>query len=64
MAEGQFVITYLMTMKEYRSQLEKMGEIITSSTHAATILRNLLESWRAVSHTIGMIIRDSEIIEE
>ena len=51
-------------MKEYRSQLEKMGEVIASSTHTATILENVPESWRAVSHMIRMITRDPDIIEE
>ena len=42
--EGQSVITYLTTMKEYKNQLEKMDKSIADSTHATTILRNLLES--------------------
>ena len=44
MAEGQSVITYLTTMRELRNQLKRMGEIITDSTHVATILRNIPES--------------------
>ena len=40
MLEGQPVNSYLTTMKEYRSQLGRMGEIISDSTHAATILYN------------------------
>jgi hypothetical protein len=51
-------------MKEFRSQLSKMGKVIADSTHAATILRNVPESWRAISQTISMITRDPEIIEE
>ena len=62
--EGQSVITYLMTMKEYKNQLEKLGESITDSTHTATILRNLPESWRVVSQTIRMITGNPDIIEE
>jgi gag-polypeptide of LTR copia-type len=64
MVDGQSVVTYLTTMKEFRSQLSKMGEVIADSTHAATILRNVPESWRAISQTIRMITRDPEIIEE
>ena len=45
MVEGQSVVSYLTSMKEFRSQLKKMGENIADSTHAATLLRNLLESW-------------------
>ena len=44
MIKGQSVITYLTTMREYRNQLKKMGEVIADSTHAATILRNVPES--------------------
>ena len=40
--------SYLTVMKEYRSQLGKMGEMIAPSLHAATILRNLPESWKPV----------------
>ena len=64
MIEGQSVIMYLTTMKEYRNQLEKMGETIASSTHATTILCNLPESWQPISQTIQMISRDPNIIEE
>jgi gag-polypeptide of LTR copia-type len=64
MVDGQSVVTYLTTMKEFRSQLSKMGKVIADSTHAATILRNVPESWRAISQTIRMITRDPEIIEE
>lgn len=45
MTEGETVSSYITTMKEYQNQLGKMGEIIALSTHAATLLRNLLESW-------------------
>jgi hypothetical protein len=41
-----------------------MGEVIADSTHAATILRNVPEFWRAISQKIRMITRDPEIIEE
>ena len=64
MLEGQSVITYLTTMKEYRSQLKKMGEIITNSTHTATILRNVPESWPNVSQMIRMITCDPDTIKE
>ena len=60
MIKGQSVITYLTTMKEYRNQLEKMGETITSSTHAATLLCNLPELWRPISQTIQMITCDPD----
>src|SRR3979490_3615176 len=64
MIDGQSVITYLTTMKEYRTQLKKMGEIIADSTHAATILRNIPESWRSISQMIRMITHIPEEIEE
>ena len=64
MVEGQSVITYLTTMREFRNQLKRMGEIITDSTHAATILRNVPESWRPVAQTIRMITRIPDEIEE
>ena len=64
MVEGQSVVTYLTTMREYRNQLKKMGEIIADSTHAATILRNVPESWRTVAQTIRMITRIPDEIEE
>jgi hypothetical protein len=51
MIEGQSVITYITTMKEFRNQLNKMGEVISDSTHAATLLRNVPESWRAISQS-------------
>ena len=57
MVKGQSVVTYLTTMREFRNQLKKMGEVIANSTHAATILRNVLESWRPVAQTIRMITR-------
>ena len=41
-----------------------MGEKIADSTHAATILRNVPESWRAISQTIQMITRKPDEIEE
>src|SRR3979490_68738 len=64
MVEGQSVITYLTVMREYRTQLKKMGEIIADSTHAATILRNIPESWRSISQMIRMITHIPEEIEE
>ena len=64
MAEGESVTTYLNTMKEYKSQLEIMGEIVPLSYHTATILRHLPESWRVTANTIGMISRDLVEIAE
>ena len=64
MVEGQSDTSYLTTMKEYRSQLERMGEIITPSSHSATILRNLPDSWRSIAQTIRMIANTPEDIEE
>ena len=64
MIEGQSVITYLTTMREYKNQLKRMGEIIADSTHAATILRNVPKSWRHVTQTIRMITRIPDKIEE
>jgi CHAD domain-containing protein len=64
MTEGQSVSAYLTTMKEFRSQLGKMGETIADSTHAATILRNLPESWRSIAQTSRMITKDPDDIEE
>jgi gag-polypeptide of LTR copia-type len=63
MIEGQSVSEYLTVMKEYRNQLAKMGENIAPSTHAATILRNVPESWRSIAQTIRMITRDTDDIE-
>ena len=62
--EGQSVVSYLTVMKEYKSQLEKMGEWIANSSHAATILCNLPESWRPIAQTIRMITCDPDEIEE
>ena len=64
MVEGQFVTSYLTTMKEYRSQLERMGEHIAPSSHSATILRNLPDSWRMIAQMIRMIANTPEDIEE
>ena len=64
MVEGQSVITYLITMREYKNQLKRMGEIIADSTHAVTILRNVPESWIHVAQTIRMITRIPDKIEE
>jgi gag-polypeptide of LTR copia-type len=64
MTEGQSVSLYLTVMKEYRNQLAKMGEPVASSTHAATILRNVPESWRSIAQTIRMIATDPDDIEE
>ena len=51
MQEGQSVSSYITTMKE-KIQLEKMGKTIANSTHAATLLRNVPESWRPIAQTI------------
>ena len=64
MVEGQSITSYLITMKEYRSQLERMEEHIAPSSHSATILRNLPDSWRTISQTIRMIANTPEDIEE
>ena len=64
MTEGQSVSSYLTVMKEYRSQLGRMGETIAPSSHATTILRNLPESWRPIAQTIRMITRDPDEIED
>ena len=61
--KGQSV-SYLTTMKEYRRQLRKMGEMIADSTHAATLLINVPESWRTIDPTIQMITRNLDEIEE
>ena len=45
MVEGQSVVSYLTSVKEFRSQLKKMGENIADLTHVAMLLRNLPESW-------------------
>ena len=41
-----------------------MGEVIADSTHVATILRNLPESWNTIAQTIRMITSDLDDIEE
>jgi gag-polypeptide of LTR copia-type len=64
MIDGQSVVTYITTMKEFRNQLTKMGETIADSTHSATILRNVPESWRPIAQTIRMITRVPDEIEE
>ena len=64
MLEGQSVSSYLTVMKEFKTQLEKIGETIAASTHAATTLRSLPESWRLIAKTIRMITRDPDVIEE
>ena len=64
MVEGQSVITYLTPMREFRNQLKRVGEIIADSTHMATILRNIPESWRTVAQTIRMITQIPDKIEE
>ena len=64
MVEGQSVASYLTIMRDFRNQLEKMGEVITDSTHAVTVLRNVPESWRLISQTIRMITHIPDEIEE
>jgi hypothetical protein len=51
-------------MKESRRQLEKMGETISDSTHAAILLMNVPKSWRHTAQTIGLITRIPDEIEE
>ena len=62
--EGKSVVSYLTVMKEFKTQLEKMGEMIATSTHTATTLHNLPKSWRPIAQTIRMITRDPDVIEE
>ena len=64
MVEGQQVTSYLTVMKEFRSQLDRMGESIPDSMHAATILHNLLESWRSIAQMIQMISNNVDKIED
>ena len=64
MLKGQSVVFYLTVIKEIKTQLEKMGETIAASTHAATTLRNLPKSWRLIAQTIRMITHDPDVIEE
>ena len=64
MCPNKSVITYLTTMREYKNQMKRMGDIIADSTHAATILRNVPKSWRHVAQTIRMITRIPDKIEE
>ena len=64
MQEGQSMSSYITAMKEFKIQLEKMGETIANSTHAATLLRNVPESWRLISQTIWMITNNPDNIEE
>jgi gag-polypeptide of LTR copia-type len=64
MTEGQSVMLYLTVMKEFRSQLTKMREAIPDSMHAATILRNIPESWRAIAQMIQMIHTNVNVIED
>ena len=64
MVEGQSVMTYLTIMREYRTQLKKMGEIIANSTHVATILCNIPESWRSISQMIRMLTHIPDEIKE
>ena len=52
MTEGQSIITYITIMKEFRNQLKRMGEVIPNSAHAATLLRNVPESWHPIAQTI------------
>ena len=53
-----------MMMKELKSQLEKLGETITDSSHAAMLLWNLPESWRTIAQTIRMITQVPDKIKE
>ena len=63
MLKGQSVTSYLTVMKKFKTQLKKMGETIAASTHTATTLCNLLESWRPIAQTIRMITCDPDVIE-
>ena len=64
MVEGQSVASYLTTMKEYQSQLERMGESIAPLSHSATILCNLPDSCRTIAQMIRMIATRPEDIKE
>ena len=64
MIEERSVISYIMMMKEFKSQLEKMSETITDSSHAAILLRKLPESWRTIAQMIRMITQVPDEIEE
>ena len=64
MAEGQSVVTYITVMTDFKNQLLNMGEIIADSTHVATLLRNVPESWRPIAQTICMITRKPDEIQE
>ena len=64
MTEGQSVISYITTIKEYRNQLDKMGETVANSSHTAILLRNLPDSWRTIAQTIQMITQVPDEIEE
>ena len=41
-----------------------MGKTITNSTHAATLLRNVPESWRLITQTIQVITNNPDDIGE
>ena len=64
MLKGQPLTSYLTAMKEFKMHLEKMGKAIVTSTHAATTLHNLPESWRPIAQTIRMITCDPDVIDE
>ena len=64
MIEGQSVVSYVMTMKEFKSQLEKMRETIADSSHAPILLQNLPDSWRTIAQMIRMITQVPDEIEE
>ena len=51
-------------MKKFKNQLEKMGETIADSSHAAILLRNLPDSWRSIAQMIRMITQVPDEIEE
>ena len=64
MIEGQSIISFIVMMKEFKNQLEKMGETIADSSHAAILLRNLPDSWRSIAQMIRMITQVPDKIEE
>ena len=64
MTEGQSVIMYITIMKEFKNPLKRMGKIIPDSTYAATLLRNIPESWHPIAQTIWMITHNLDEIEE
>ena len=64
MIKGQPVITYITTMKEFRNQLKRLGEMIPDSTHTVTLLWNVPESWCLIAQMIRVIMCSPDEIKE